>query len=321
MSEHDPADKSADETWARAALERVALAAITEQRRARRWGIFFKGLGLLYLTALLLLLAEPLWQAEAVGGKHTALVSIEGVIASDAEANADDIIAGLRAAFEDDNTAGVILAINSPGGSPVQAGQVYDEILHLRAAHPDKPLYAVVADICASGGYYIAAAAQAIYADKASLVGSIGVRSDGFGFVGAIEKLGIERRLYTAGANKGLLDPFRPENPEQVQFMQSLLGEVHQQFITAVRNGRGTRLHETPELYSGLIWTGEHGLELGLVDGLGTTRYVAEELIKAKRVVDYTHSPNALEQALERMGVRAASTALVKALGLQTGLY
>lgn len=321
MSEHEPIDQTGGETWAREALERVALAAITEQRRARRWGIFFKGLGFLYLTVLVLVLVMPLLDSQqAVDEKHTALVSIEGVIASDAEANADDIVQGLRAAFEDDNTAGIVLAINSPGGSPVQAGQVYNEILRLRAAHPDKPLYAVVSDVCASGGYYIAAAAQAIYADKASLVGSIGVRSDGFGFVEALDKLGIERRLYTAGANKGLLDPFRPENPEEVQYLQNLLGEVHQQFIDAVRQGRGDRLRETPELYSGLIWTGEKSQSLGLIDALGTTRSVAEEVIKAKRVVDYTRRPNVLEQALEQIGVQAGG-ALAEALGLRAGLY
>lgn len=293
--------------WARALVTRLATEALTEKRRARRWGILFKSLTLLYLFALLwFAMGGGEWFEEmAAGGRHTAVVRLDGVIADGLDASAENVIAGLRAAFEDDGTAGVILRINSPGGSPVQAGRIYDAIMRLRTQHPDKPLYAVVEDVCASGGYYVASAAQQIYADQASIVGSIGVIAGGFGFVEAMDKLGIERRLYTAGENKALLDPFSPEQPRQVKYFQGLLEEVHQQFIDAVKRGRGDRLADNDELFSGLVWSGMRGVELGLVDGLGGTRYVAEDLIGAERLVDYTRSRGWAERLLTQLGYGA----------------
>lgn len=282
-------------------IEKLASAALVEQRRARRWGILFKTLTFLWLFMLMWMFYQAAnWSASGVTGeRHTAVIDVEGTIAEGSEASADRIIAGLRAAFADDATAGVILRINSPGGSPVQAGRVYDEIMRLREKHSDKAIYAVAADVCASGAYYIAAAAQGIYANKASLVGSIGVRTDSFGFVGAMEKLGIERRLYTAGENKALLDPFIPEKKEDIAYLKSILGEIHAQFISAVKAGRGERLQEDPGLFSGLVWTGAKSVELGLVDGLGDARYVAEELIGAERLLDYTSRKRWLDRVLE----------------------
>lgn len=268
---------------------RIAWEAIAEQRRARRWGIFFKLLLALYVLAFLLLYLPPEWGSSAmVGQKHTAIVDIDGVIAQDTEANADYVVTGLRRAFEDKSTAGIILRINSPGGSPVQAGYIYDEIKRLRTKYPDIPLYAVITDICASGGYYIAAAADEIYANKASVVGSIGVVMSGFGFVDALDKLGIERRLLAAGENKGFLDPFSPLKESHVEHVNEILDQVHQQFIDVVKTGRGDRLKDDDRLYSGLIWTGEQSLELGLVDALGSAGYVAREIIGAEKIIDYT---------------------------------
>lgn len=296
-----PRDSAGQERWAQEVLARVAFASLREQRRARRWGIFFKSLFFIYILSVTGLALQPMLWDEAVSVSvdgHTALVSLNGVIASGAEASAENIIRGLRAAFADENTRGVLLAINSPGGSPVESSRIYQEMQRLRREHPDTPLYAVVADICASGGYYVAAAAERIYADGASLVGSIGVRAGGFGFTDAMEKLGIERRLYTAGDNKGMLDPFAPEAPSQVQHMEALLENVHQQFIAAVQEGRGDRLAERPELFSGLIWTGAQGIELGLVDGLGSLRSVAEEHIGSTDIVDFSHRGGVLERLL-----------------------
>ncbi len=278
------------EQWARELVTKLATDALVEKRRARRWGIFFKSLVMLYLIALLWIGLEGRQWLSDFGKQppHTAIVNLTGSITDDAEANADNLVTGLRAAFQDQQTAGVILRINSPGGSPVQANLVFEEMLRLREQHPTIPLYAVITDVGTSGAYYVAAAAQEIYASPASLVGSIGVIAGGFGFVDTLEKLGIERRLYAAGDNKALLDPFSPEDPEQTEFFQALLDEVHQQFIEAVQRGRGERLQNDPELFSGLVWTGERSLELGLIDGLGSTRYVAEELIGQERLVDFT---------------------------------
>ncbi|HFD92695.1 MAG TPA: signal peptide peptidase SppA [Gammaproteobacteria bacterium] len=301
--------------WERDLLERLAFATLKEQRRSRRWGIFFKAATLLYLVALLFMFNQDAWQQDGiVKGKHTALVDVRGVIADDQDANADTIVSGLRAAFKNKNSAGVIIRINSPGGSPVQAGYVNDEIARLRAKYPDKPIYAVVTDICASGGYYIAAAADEIYADKASLVGSIGVLMDGFGFVETMKKLGVERRLITAGENKGFMDPFSPQREEDRQHIQNMLDTIHQQFIATVRKGRGERLKESEELFSGLIWTGEQGVELGLVDGLGSSSYVAREIIGAEKIVDYTDHRPYFEQLVERLGsgVAQALAGMVK---------
>lgn len=292
MSDPDLNSKSpSEERWAREALTKVALAAVTEQRRARRWNIFFKLLFFGYLIALLAL-AWPkslsLGSSDSLAAKHTALVRVEGLIASGSEANARDVIEALRNAFKDAKTAGVVVEINSPGGSPVQAGEIYDEIQRLRREYPKIPVHAVASDLCASGGYYIAAAAQNIYANKASVIGSIGVRTDSFGFTDAIAKLGIERRAYTAGQNKDFLDPFKPENPAEVQHLQTMLDSIHQQFIAAVKQGRGDRLQNNPEVFSGLMWTGEQGVALGLVDALGSARSVAEEVIGVKKLQDYT---------------------------------
>ncbi|HFQ91932.1 MAG TPA: signal peptide peptidase SppA [Chromatiales bacterium] len=289
--------------WERDLLERLAFASLKEQRRARRWGIFFKAATLLYLVALLFLFNQDAWQDDGVvTGKHTALVDVRGVIADDQDANADTIVSGLRAAFKNKNSAGVIIRINSPGGSPVQAGYVNDEIARLRAKYPDKPIYAVVTDICASGGYYIAAATDKIYADKASLVGSIGVLMDGFGFVETMKKLGVERRLITAGENKAFMDPFSPQREEDRQHIQKMLDTIHQQFIDIVRKGRGDRLKESEELFSGLVWTGEQSMELGLIDGLGSSSYVAREIIGAEKIVDYTDHRPYFERLVERLG-------------------
>lgn len=294
-----------DEQTARDLMAELAYAALEEKRRARRWGIFFKALFFTYLVVVFALLYAPLDQETPdMGKRHTALVSIEGIIATGAEASAENIIAGLQAAFENSNTAGVILHINSPGGSPVQAGKVYDEIKRLRATYPDKPIYAVAADVCASGAYYIATAAQNIYANQASIIGSIGVRADGFGFVEAIDKLGITRRLYTAGERKGFLDPFLPPQPNEIRHIEDMLDEIHQQFITAVREGRGERLHNDPRVFSGLVWTGTRSVDLGLIDALADVRHVAEEIIDAEEIVDYTERPRLFERLFNGLEAR-----------------
>ncbi len=236
---------------------------------------------------------------KVIGAKHTALVNVEGLISSGTKASAEKIIGALRAAFENDRTAGVILEINSSGGSPVQAGEVYDEIMRLREKHPEIPVYAVATDVCASGGYYIAAAAQEIYANRASVIGSIGVRADSFGFVDAIDRLGIERRLYTAGENKALLDPFMPSDPDDVRHIRDMLANVHSQFIDAVKKGRGPRLSNDPTLFSGLFWTGEESVELGLIDDLKSSRQVAEEIVGAEQMVDFTPRSRMFERIFE----------------------
>lgn len=319
MSDPNPnANPPGDERWARDTLTRLAFAAVTEQRRARRWGIFFKLLFFSYLVLLLVLAwPENLSTVAASSVKrHTALVRVEGLISSGTEASAKNVIEALRKAFKDKNTAGVVVEINSPGGSPVQAGEIYDEIQKLRQQYPKLPVHAVASDVCASGGYYIAAAAQKIYANKASIVGSIGVRMDSFGFTDAIAKLGIERRAYTAGSNKDFLDPFKPVNPAEVQHLQGMLDAIHQQFIAAVKQGRGERLKENPEVFSGLMWTGEQGVGLGLVDALGGTRYVAEEVIGEKTIMDYTKHTRWLERLLDGTETRLGAV-LLKGLGLE----
>ncbi|MEO1765615.1 S49 family peptidase [Thiobacter aerophilum] len=295
------------ENWERKTLEKIALAAVTEQRRARRWGIFFKSLGFLYLFLLLAAFMGWLTPEELPAGrKHTALVELEGVIAPGAPANADRIIEGLNKAFKDKNTQGVILRINSPGGSPVQAGRINDEIRRLRAQYPHIPLYAVVDDLCASGGYYVAVAAERIYVDKASIIGSIGVIINGFGFTGAMDKLGVERRLLIAGENKAFLDPFSPENPQQKAYAQNMIEEIHQQFIEVVRKGRGSRLNETPDMWSGLVWHGAKAIELGLADALGSVQSVARDVIKAENVVDFTPQQSLADRLARRFGSAAA---------------
>jgi protease-4 len=240
-------------------------------------------------------------------GKHTALVQLNGVIAANSTANADNIIGSLQDAFKDKDTQGVILQINSPGGSPVQAGEINDEIRRLRAKYPKIPLYVVVEDICASGGYYVAAAADKIFVNKASLIGSIGVLMDGFGFTGTMDKLGVQRRLLTAGENKGFLDPFSPLNDKQKVYAQQMLDDIHQQFINVVKQGRGKRLKQDPELFSGLVWTGDQGVKLGLADGYGTTESVARDVIHAEKIVDYTTHEGFADRLAKRLGAGVMS--------------
>lgn len=302
-----PEPSEGDKSWK--LLEKTLLAGVQEQRRARRWGIFFKSLTFLYLFAALLLLTPALKSGKQdAGGPHTAVVEVRGMIADQEEASADAIVAGLRAAFEDANTRGVILRINSPGGSPVQSGYVYDEIRRLREQRPEVKVYAVIADLGASGAYYIASAADQIFADKASLVGSIGVTAASFGFVEVMQKLGVERRVYTSGEHKAFLDPFQPEKPEETRFWQGVLKVTHEQFIQSVRQGRGERLRveEHPELFSGLVWSGEQALELGLVDGLGSASYVAREVIGEPRLVDFTVKPSPFDRFARQLGVGVA---------------
>jgi protease-4 len=305
-------DLQRDDQWERKTLEKVALAAIQEQRRARHWSILFKLLLFIYLFALLFIGMGWIGKKDGTStGKHSALVELRGVIGPESSASADNVIAGLQKAFEDKGTQGVILRINSPGGSPVQAGHIYDEIQRLRVKYPSTLVYAVVEDICASGGYYVAAAANQIYVDKGSIVGSIGVLMDGFGFTGLMEKLGIDRRLLAAGENKGFLDPFSPIRDSQVQYAETMLDEIHRQFITVVREGRKGRLKETPELFSGLLWVGTRSVELGLADGLGSVDYVAREIIKAEDIVDFTPRENIAERVARRFGA-AMAEALVR---------
>lgn len=286
-------------------IEKVLDNVVLEQRRARRWGIFFKLLTFFYLFLLIVAVSSG-WgdRAAVVAEPHTAMIEVRGLIHADEHASADNLVTALRAAFEAPQAKGIVLRINSPGGSPVQAGYVYDEIRRLKAKYPDKKVYAVIADIGASGAYYIAAAADEIYADKASLVGSIGVIASGFGFVRAMEKLGIERRVYTAGENKNFLDPFLPEDSEDVVYWQKVLETTHRQFIEQVKQGRGDRLGDHPELFSGLIWSGEQAVEMGLIDGLGSSSYVARELIGAEKLVDYTPSRSPFEELVRELGTR-----------------
>ena len=302
--------------WERSVIEKLALDALKEQKRARRWGIFFKLLTFAYLTFVLALLLD--WRGDAdrlSGTKHTALVDVIGVIDSKGSASADNVTGALQSAFKDKNTQGVILRVNSPGGSPVQAGIIYDEIRRLREKYPNIPMYAVVEDMCASGGYYIAAAADKIYVDKASLVGSIGVLMDQFGFVETLDKLGVERRVLTAGENKAFLDPFAPLKPAHVEHAKKLLGEIHTQFIDVVRKGRGKRLKESPEIFSGLLWSGATSIELGLSDGFGNVDYVAREVIKAEQIVEYTRKDNIAERLARRFGAAMAETMGLGAAG------
>jgi len=308
-----------DEQWAKKIVIKLATTAIKEQRRGRRWGIFFKFITLTYVGVLLWAMLDAMDMqpfTRTPDEQHTAVVNIAGTISAGDEASAANIIGGLRAAMEAEDSAGVILHINSPGGSPVQAGQVYDEILRLREQYPDKPIYAVASDACASGAYYIAAATQEIYANKASLIGSIGVVAGSFGFVDAMDKLGVERRLFTAGDNKALLDPFSPQQAEDAEYFQGLLNEVHQQFIDAVKQGRGERLTDDPNLFSGLIWSGQQSVELGLIDGLSSMREVAEELIGAEKLIDYTARENVIDRFLTQIGY-GIGTALQQTVGLE----
>ena len=304
MSEHhaNPENPSHKTVWERDTLERLAFATLAEQRASRRWRIFFR-------MAWFALVVVLLWTGMHKGGvggtspsqPHTAVVAIKGEIADGADASAEWVVTALRAAFEDEGSQAVVLQINSPGGSPVQAGIINDEIRRLKEKHK-KPVYAVVEESCASAAYYIAVAADEIYVDKASIVGSIGVLMDGFGFTGLMDKLGVERRLMTAGVNKGFLDPFSPQTKNQRAHAQTLLDQIHQQFIQVVREVRVKRLKETPELFSGLFLSGEQAVELGLADGLGNLDYVAREIVKAEDVIDYTRHENVAERLAKRFG-------------------
>ena len=295
-----------DDRHSQRVIDRLVFAAIKEQTRARRWRVGFMLFFIVYLSVVtIMLFAETDDGSLAVDGeKHTALVKLSGVIASGEAAGSENVIAGLKAAFKHEDTAGVVLEINSPGGSPVQAAYIFDEIMRLKQKHESIPVYAVVADIAASGGYFVAAAADKIYANQSSLVGSIGVRMDAFGFVELMKKIGVERRLLTAGENKGLFDPFLPEKNEQKAHLQSMLDEVHDHFITAVKRGRGDRLVVNEDTFSGLIWSGEKALGLGLVDAYGTKHSIAREL-EAEEIVDFTPKANLLERIAARIGSSA----------------
>ncbi|MEH6451770.1 MAG: S49 family peptidase [Psychromonas sp.] len=301
-------ENKTEDKWIKAMISET----FAEQKKARRWGIFFKALTFLYLLGAIIVFfnsASPNLSDEKQEA-HTAMVQINGIIAADKEANANTIVSGLRAAFENEFSKAVMLVINSPGGSPVQAGYVFDEIKRLRLLYPDKKLYAVIAELGASGGYYIAAAADDIYADKASLVGSIGVTASSFGFVDLMKKVGVERRHFTSGEHKAFLDPFSPAKEVESEFWQEVLDVTHQQFITVVKTGRGDRITQQEnltELFSGLIWNGEQALNLGLIDGLGSPGYVAREVIKAENIVNYSVTPSALEKITKKLGVAIGS--------------
>lgn len=297
------------EEWQADVISKLAFAAVDEQRRSRKWSIIFKALFLVYLFILLIMAFSSSDAGSNLGKstEHTALIEIQGVIADGANASADNIIQGLRSAFKEPNAKAIILRINSPGGSPVQAGYVYDEIKRLRTKHKDKKVYAVISDMCASGGYYIAVAADEIYADKASIVGSIGVLMNGFGFTEAMKKLGVERRLYTAGTSKGFLDPFSDVKEADKKHIKTLLGTIHKQFINTVKEGRGKRLIDDEKLFTGLVWTGEESVALGLTDGLGSSSFVAREIIEAEKIIDYTPRPDYFDRFADRLGVAMAS--------------
>jgi len=306
--ESNNSGKHNKEEWQADVISKLAFAAVNEQRRARRWGIFFKALFFVYLFVLFITAFTSSDGTNKLGkaAEHTALVEVQGVISDGAEASADNIIQGLREAFKEPKAKAVILRINSPGGSPVQAGYVYDEIKRLRKKHKEKKVYAVVTDMCTSGGYYIAAAADEIYADKASIVGSIGVLMNGFGFTKAMEKLGIERRLYTSGKSKGFLDPFSDVKKSDKRHIETMLGTIHKQFINTVKEGRGKRLLDDEKIFTGLVWTGEESVELGLTDGLGSSSFVAREIIEAEKIIDYTPRANYLDRFADRLGVAMA---------------
>ncbi|MCY0388565.1 S49 family peptidase [Robbsia sp. Bb-Pol-6] len=296
--------------WEQEVLRTIALAAIREQRAARRWRIFFR---LVWLIIFLAIVAGAYFflaaDKSAGGERHTALISVRGEISAKSEASSENIDAALEAAFADPNTAGIVLQINSPGGSPVEAGIVYRNIRRLRQAHPKVPLYAVIGDVGASGAYYIAAAADRIYVDPASIVGSIGVIMENFGFTGLMDKLGVERRVQTAGENKAIGDPFSPENPVQKQHIQQMLDQIHQQFIKAVKDGRGARLHETPDMFSGLFWTGEQSVRMGLADGFGDADSVARDVVKQKDVVDFSIKESLSDRVARRFGTAMGASA------------
>ena len=318
MAEQDP-NIQANSNWQQQTIEKLALSGLKEQQTARRWSIFFKFLVFAYLFTVLGYAMGWFGGGKSSTGAHTALIDVNGVIEAGGDVNADSVMTSLKDAYENTGTKGIILRINSPGGSPVQAGIINDEIRRQKALHPKIPVYAVVEDICASGGYYIAVAADKIYVDKASIIGSIGVLMDGYGFTEVMKKVGVERRLLTAGENKAMLDPFSDVNPKHKALAQTMLNEIHEQFKTVVRQGRGARLHETPEVFSGLFWSGEQGIKLGLADALGSADYVAREVIKQEEIVDYTYQDTVVDRFAKRLGASMAKAIGVDALtkGLQ----
>jgi protease-4 len=307
--DHNQPD-NANQNWERQALEHLLLENLKETRKARRWRAVFRVLTLIIFVGAILAIFDFHLPGRGMGTeKHTALVTLEGEISSSSMSNALDINSSLTAAFENENSAGVVLRINSPGGSPVQAGMINDEIHRLRKLYPSKPFYVVVEDICASGGYYVAVAGDQILVDKASLVGSIGVIMEGFGFTGLMDKLGVTRRMITAGSNKGMMDPFSKENPQQVEMIKTMIDEIHQQFIAVVKAGRGNRLKETPEIFSGRVWNGEQAIRNGLVDGYGTVESVARDIFKAPDILDYTMKENFAERVAKRFGAEVGAAA------------
>lgn len=308
-TKNQQAPEQAPPSWERATLEKLAFASLHEQRLARRWRTFVRLAWLLFFATLVWLAFKEGMTNQNVSTPHTAVIEIKGEIASDAEASAELIIDSLRTAFEDVGAQAVVLLINSPGGSPVQAGIINDEIRRLKVLH-NKPVYAVVEESAASAAYYIAVSADKIFVDKASIVGSIGVLMDGFGFTGLMDKLGVERRLMTAGENKGFLDPFSPQTETQREFAQAMLNQIHQQFIAVVKEGRGQRLKETPETFSGLFWSGQQAVEMGLADQLGSLDFVAREVVKAEDIIDYTRRDNVAERLVKRFGAAMGAGAI-----------
>lgn len=308
-------ENSTDNSWERDAIEKLVFAAVTEQRRARRWGIFFKSLMFIYLAVILGISMYPTLKQtlDDDGEGHTAVINITGVIAEGESANANSIIRAMRNAVKNEDTKGIIMHLNSPGGSPVQSSYIFDEIRKIKSEHPDMPIYAVASDICASGCYFIAAAADKIFVNPATLIGSIGVILDGFGFVDTMKKLGVERRLVTSGEHKALMDPFSPANDEENKYMQEVLVQVHQQFIDAVKEGRGDRLKESDEIFSGLIWTGQQGKENGLADDFGGDDFVATNIIGAKKRVNFTVQERLIDRLAGKMGASFAQA--ISAIG------
>ena len=303
---------SQDSSWQQQTIEKLALSGLKEQKTARRWSIFFKLLTFAFL-GFLLILAFGWFGGKNSAAPHTALIDVNGEIEAGGAVSADSFISSLHDAYDSSGTKGIILRFNTPGGSPVQAGIINDEIKRQKALHPKIPVYGVVEDICASGGYYIAVATDKIYVDKGSIVGSIGVLMDGYGFTEVMKKVGVERRLLTAGENKAMLDPFSPVNEKHKAYAQTLINEVHEQFKTVVRNGRGARLKETPETFSGLFWSGEESIKLGLADALGSADYVAREVIKQEDIIDYTTQETVVDRFAKRFGASMA-----KAIGIDT---
>lgn len=296
------------DNWQQQTIEKLALSGLNEQKKARRWGVFFKSITFIYLFFVLFMALGWFGESKSTSSPHTAVIDLNGVIEAGGEVNSDSVISSLKDAYDSTGTKGIILRINSPGGSPVQAGIINDEIRRQRKLHPKIPVYAVVEDICASGGYYIAVAADKIYVDKASIIGSIGVLMDGYGFTEVMKKVGVERRLMTAGENKAMLDPFSPVNPKHQALAQAMLNEVHEQFKSVVRQGRGNRLKETPEVFSGLFWSGEQGIKLGLADALGSADYVAREVIKQEDMVNYTYQETVVDRFAKKLGASMAKS-------------